>query len=287
MKGGCMYAILALLAVILLGGACGCGDSSGPGTVAVSVADAKPRLPVDTEGVLVTFDEVSVHKAGGDWASLPMPETPFTVDLLQFSDGRSTRLVPPVELDSGRYTQVRLVLADNQAGQDPVNCLVLDGGQKIPLTVPSGFLRTDKNFEFEVEGGAAVDLTVHFDLSRSIVAQGNGRYHLKPVLHLQETAQAARIQGTIAASSYGDSDEAVVTLIVSGDTEPYTSVVVEKLAGVDPVPFTVYWLVAGVSYEVEVEVEGRQPFVETVGALDLEPGETFVLNGGLPIELLP
>lgn len=284
---GGRYAILALLAAILLGAALGCGEGSGPGTVAISVADAKPQLPVDTEQVLVTFREVSVHKGGEDWISLPMPETPFTVDLLQFSDGRSTRLVPPVELDSGRYTQVRLVLADNPAGEDPVNCLVTEGGQEIPLTVPSGFLRTDKNFEFELEGGAAVDLTVHFDLSRSIVAQGNGRYHLKPVLHLQETAQAARIQGEIAASLFGPSAEATVTVTPVGDAEPYTTIVVEKIPGVDAVPFTIYWLVAGVSYEVEVEVEGRQPFHETVEALDLEPGETFVLNGGLPIELSP
>jgi len=281
MKGGRKGAILALVAVILFGAGCG-----RAGTVAVSLADAKPQLPVDAEQVLVTFDEVSVHKAGGDWVSLPMADTPFSVDLLQFSDGRSTRLVPPVELDSGRYTQVRLELADNQAGKDPVNCLVLDGGQKIPLTVPSGFLRTDKNFEFEVEGESAVDLTVDFDLSRSIVAQGNGRYHLKPVLHLQETAEAARIQGEIAASSFGASDEATVTLTVSGDAEPYTVLVLEK-GNLDPLPFTIYWLVSGVSYEVEIEVEGRLPYTETVAASDLGPGETFVLNGGLPIELSP
>jgi hypothetical protein len=290
MKGGRKGAILALVAVILFGAGCGSGDGSGAGTVAVSLADAKPQLPVDAEQVLVTFDEVSVHKAGGDWVSLPMADTPFSVDLLQFSDGRSTRLVPPVELDSGRYTQVRLELADNQAGKDPVNCLVLDGGQKIPLTVPSGFLRTDKNFEFEVEGESAVDLTVDFDLSRSIVAQGNGRYHLKPVLHLQETAEAARIQGEIAASSFGASDEATVTVTVlrrcgalyigcrSGEG---------PCNGSRPLPFTIYWLVSGVSYEVEIEVEGRLPYTETVAASDLGPGETFVLNGGLPIELSP
>lgn len=286
MKGGWKGAILAILAASLVGAGCG-GSGDGPGTVAISVADAKPKLPIDTDQVLVTFSEVSVHKADGDWVSLPMPETPFTVDLLQFANGRSTRLVPPVELDSGRYTQVRLELADNQAGREPVNCIVTGAGQKIPLTVPSGFLRTDKNFEFEVQGGAAVDLTVHFDLSRSIVAQGNGRYHLKPVLHLQETAQAARIQGAISASSFGASDEATVTVTPVGDTQPYTTVVVEKLSGVDPVPFTIYWVVSGVSYEVEIAVAGFQPFTETVNASELEPGETFVLNGGLPIELSP
>lgn len=285
--GGNKGTILALAAVILVGAGCGSGDGSGAGTVAISLADAKPKLPVDTEQVLVTFDEISVHKAAGDWLSLPMAETPFSVDLLQFADGKSTRLVPPVELDSGRYTQVRLVLADNQDEQNPVNCLVLDGGQKIPLTVPSGFLRTDKNFEFEVEGVAAVDLTIHFDLSRSIVAQGDGRFHLKPVLHLQETAQAARIQGAIAASSYRGSDEATVTVTALGEAEPYTSVVVEKPAGVDPVSFTVYWLVSGVPYVVEINVQGIQPYTETVNATDLEAGETFVLNGGLPIELSP
>jgi len=39
-------------------------------------------------------------------------------------------------------------------------------------------LKTDKNFEFNVQGGGAVDLTVDFDLSQSIVVTGPGPTNL-------------------------------------------------------------------------------------------------------------
>jgi len=266
---------VALVASILIGGCGGGGDGSG--TLTIGISDAKPSLPVDAEHVYVTFDEVLVHKAGGDWESLPLPETPYEIDLLQFSDGASTHLVPPVELEAGKYTQIRFGVTEGR--------IEVASGPDIPLTVPSGFLKTDKNFDFDVEGGGAVDLTVHFDLSQSIVAQGNGQYHLKPVLHLQETHAAAKIQGSITAASFGGLAEAVVT--VEFQSEPYTRVVVEKPELTDPVSFSIFWLVPNQAYHVEVEVDGFIPYEEDVEALDLGSGETFLLNGGAPITLSP
>ena len=271
-----------LFASILIGG-CG-GDDGDSGTLTISVADAKPSLPVAVTSVYVTFDEVSVHKAGGGWESLLFAAS--EIDLYRFSGGDSTHLVPPVELDAGKYTQIRLVLAET--GEEPgnyKNYIVTTEEEEIPLTVPSGFLRTDKNFDFEVEGGGAVDLTVHFDLSQSIVAQGGGEYHLKPVLHLQETQAAAKIQGSIAAASFGESMEAEVTVEFEG--VEYTRVVVQKPESTDPVPFTIFWLVPNQSYHVEVAVEGFVPYEEDVGVEDLGPGETFNLNGDEPITLSP
>ena len=266
---------VALVASILMGG-CG-GDGDGSGTLTIGISDAKPSLPVDAEHVYVTFDEVLVHKAGGDWESLPLPETPYEIDLLQFSDGASTHLVPPVELEAGKYTQIRFGVTEAR--------IEVASGPDIPLTVPSGFLKTDKNVDFDVEGGRAVDLTVHFDLSQSIVAQGNGQCHLKPVLHLQETQAAAKIQGSITAASFGGLAEAVVT--VEFQSEPYTRVVVEKPDLTDPILFSIFWLVPNQAYHVEVEVDGFIPYEEDVEALDLGSGETFLLNGGAPITLSP
>jgi hypothetical protein len=264
-----------LFASILIGG-CG-GDDGNNGTLTIGIADAKPSLPVDAQHVYVTFDEVRVHKAGGDWESLPLPATPYEIDLLAFSDGASTHLVPPVELEAGKYTQIRFGVTGGR--------IEYAGGQDIELTVPSQFLKTDKNFDFDVEGGSAVDLTVHFDLSQSIVAQGGGEYHLKPVLHLQETQAAAKIEGGIAASSFGGLTEAVVT--VEFQSEEYTRIVVQKPESTDPVPFTIFWLVPNQSYHVEVAVEGFVPYEEDVGAEDLGPGGTFSLNGDEPIALSP
>jgi hypothetical protein len=276
--------VLALLVLLLSLGAlllsCGGGSGSGSsdasgtnaGTVSINVTDAKPKLPVDdVQHVYITFDEVQVHKAGGDWISLPVvAPAPHTIDLLQFSDGTTTQLVPPVKLESGKYTQVRIIVSDAW--------LVIDG-VNYPLIVPSGKLRTDQNFDFEVHGGGAVDLTVDFDLSQSIVAQGNGGYKLKPVLHLVGTEEAATIRGTIPAAAFGSDTEATVTVFWDKNTnctldstdEVYTEVVVPKT---DP-NFEIFWLVPNEAYIVQIVV-GVNTFSFTV------PGSSGGVCGTLP-----
>jgi ABC-type glycerol-3-phosphate transport system substrate-binding protein len=107
------------LAMAALISACGGGDggggtsgSSGSGTVSMNVTDAKPMLPTGgVESVTVTFDEVSVHRSGGGWTTLATATRPYTIDLYQFSNGARTQFVPPVQLESGKYTQVRIGVA--------------------------------------------------------------------------------------------------------------------------------------------------------------------------------
>jgi hypothetical protein len=230
----------------------------------VAITDAKPRLPEGTEHVYVTFDEVQVHKAGGDWVSVPLAQSPYTIDLLQFSDGRTTQLVPPVKLTSGKYTQIRIIVSDAS--------LVIDGNS-YPVEVPSGKLRTDQNFDFEVRGGGAVDLTVDFDLYKSIVVTGNHKYKLKPVLHIVETLEAATIQGSIPAAAFGTStDPAIVTVWWDKDTscsldenvdEIYTQVEVPKA---DPAAeFEIFWLVPNEAYIVQIDVGGNRFFFTVPG----------------------
>lgn len=180
--------LLGLVIMAALLGGCGGGDGGGSssgssGTVSMNVTDAKPVLPVESvESVIITFDEVSVHKSGGSWVTLATPTNPYTIDLYQFSNGTKTQFVPPVRLDSGKYTQVRIGVASG---------IIRIGGVNHTLEIPSANLKTDKNFEFNVVGGGAVDLTVDFDLSQSIVLTGSGTYQLKPVLHINQTAEAA------------------------------------------------------------------------------------------------
>jgi hypothetical protein len=85
----------------------------------------------------------------------------------------------------------------------------------------------------------AIDLMVDFDLSQSVKPKQDG-YKLQPVLHLNETQRAAQIRGSIAASTFVDS-EAVVT--VSVEDEEYTKLAVTKTDDVAPTEFRIFWLV--------------------------------------------
>jgi len=298
MKKGVLSVVLSTALLMLLmgcgggsGGSDGSGSSGTSGTLSVAITDAKPKLPEDIEHVYVTFDEVQVHKAGGDWVSLPVvAPAPHRIDLFQFRNGNTTELVPPVKLESGKYTQIRIIVSDAW--------FVTAQGEKYDLQVPSGKLRTDKNFDFEVHGGGAVDLVVDFDLSQSIVAQGNGIYKLKPVLHLVDTLEAATIRGTIPAAAFGSTTEATVIVwwdktgnctfddpaVLPPDDpdadEIYTEVVVPQT---DP-EFEIFWLVPNESYIVQIKVGGNE-FLYMVpgpdandGCQKLQPGVIYDLG---------
>lgn len=272
MNGRAMYLFVALLALGILSGCGGEGGSSG--TISMNITDAKPLLPTDTQNVLITFDEVRVHKSGGSWVSVPMVDSPYTLDLLQFSDGESTRLVPPVQLEPGKYTQIRFGILSG---------LIVISEAQYPIEVPSEHLKTDKQFDFDLVSGGAVTLVVDFDLSQSIVERGGG-YHLKPVIHLNETQNAATIQGSIAADTFEvDTDvfDAIVT-VTSGD-EVYTQVVVSREAPDAATGFRIFWLVPHQEYQVDVEVNGTTVYQEVVAAASLAPSSTFALNAGADI----
>ncbi len=283
------FCFLLCLAFPMLLFGCGGGSGSGGGEINVSntgmismrVTDAEPVLPLGAERVLITFDEVSVHKTGGGWISLPLAQSPYTIDLLQFSDGKTTELVPPVSLISGKYTQIRIGVTE---------AFITINGVDYPVEIPSENLKTDKEFDFEVIGGGAVDLMVDFDLSQSIVVTGQNTYKLKPVLHVNETQEAATLHGEISDATFGVASEATIIVTwdkdqsggLSIDDEEYTRVTVTK-GPVDPTEFSIYWLVPGEGYNVEIEVGGTLAYEEFVPWVELPAGAVFLLNTGNPI----
>lgn len=291
--------LICFVSVISLAVTFGCGGSGGgdgggdgggstTGTMSMSITDAKPVLPANVTNCFVKIDEVMVHKSGGGWETLPLVQTPYTIDLLQFSDGTSTELVPPVAVGAGKYTQIRLsvVSAKLRFNNNP--------NDEADLTIPSGNLKTDKNFDFDVTGTAAVDITIDFDLSKSIVVEGpagSPSYKLKPVLHIVETTEAATIEGTVANTSFGDPgvppDPPYVVITVFDSTgQEYTKVQVDKdtSVGATQTAYSIFWLVPDQDYTVEIDydpVTGTLPVSDAskpVSAADLEPGETAIVN---------
>lgn len=272
---------LGLIVAAFLSG-CGGDDSSpSPGTVSMNVTDAKPLLPTDgVERVWITFDEVSVHKSGGGWVTLKLAEE-HTIDLYQFSNGGKTQFVPPLLIDSGKYTQVRISV---------ISGIIRISGIDSPLEIPSTSLKTDKNFDFDVPSGGAVDLTVDFDLSQSIVLTGSNTYQLKPVLHLNQTSQAVTLQGNI---DFGSSTGPATVIVISDRNnngtleepnllDPSTDEEYTRVFVTDSSQFQIFWLVPSQRYFVQILL-GGQKYEETIQPGSLPPGGVFKLNGGKAI----
>ncbi|HSN32689.1 MAG TPA: DUF4382 domain-containing protein, partial [Ideonella sp.] len=114
-------AAAAALALAACGG--GGGGTSGTGTLQMSLTDAPP---CGYDNVFVTIAKVSVNQSAsagdndGGWIDIPLSATAQKrIDLLDFQNGT---LLPlgATPLAAGKYTQMRLLLADNTGASAPV-----------------------------------------------------------------------------------------------------------------------------------------------------------------------
>ncbi|MBC7513686.1 MAG: DUF4382 domain-containing protein, partial [Herminiimonas sp.] len=181
------FSLIASLSTAGLLAACGGGggtDSSTAGSLSVSLTDA-PSCGYDA--VNVTVNKVRVNKSAsasdtdGGWTDITLSPA-RKINLLNLTNGTLDSL-GQTALDSGHYSQLRLVL-DANAGNALANSVVLTGStNEISLDTPSAVQSGLKlGHEFDVAAGQRVDLVLDFDACKSIVKKGNGKYALKPVI---------------------------------------------------------------------------------------------------------
>lgn len=185
--------LLALLAMVfaLIGCGGGGGSSSsaapgGNGTLRVSLTDAPS---CGYEQVNVTIEKIRVHRsssaADGDtgWGEIVLSPA-RRIDLLTLTNGVFTEL-GQTPLAAGRYTQLRLVLAENGSNNPLANSVLPSGAtQEVGLDAPSALQSGLKlNVAIDVEASRIADFVIDFDACKSVVRAGNsGNYVLKPVI---------------------------------------------------------------------------------------------------------
>ncbi|HZE91100.1 MAG TPA: DUF4382 domain-containing protein [Rhizobacter sp.] len=203
--------VAALAAALSLFG-CGGGDGGIGGTGAtpmgslqVSATDA-PSCGYDA--VNLTIAKVRVHQSASaldtddGWSEIVLAPAK-RIDLLALNNGLLEDL-GETPLPAGKYTQLRLVLAANDAGHPLANSVLPSGGSETALTTPSAQQSGLKlNADIDVPVGKVVRFALDFDACKSIVPRGNGgQYNLKPVITVIPVLSDAglRIQGYVDAS---------------------------------------------------------------------------------------
>jgi hypothetical protein len=183
----------------------GGSGASSTGTLRLSLTDS-PACGYDN--AWVTVEKVRVHASGtagdGDagWHEVTLSPA-LRVDLLTLTNGT---LVPlgQTELPAGSYTQMRLVLAANDALNPYANSMTPSGGSLTPLTTPSAQQSGLKlNVQMTVPAGEVADFAIDFDACKSFVKAGkSGKILLKPVLAVLPILSPAgqRIQGWLDPS---------------------------------------------------------------------------------------
>jgi hypothetical protein len=226
--------LLLVVALAVIGGLVACstgGSSSGStmGKVTVSLSDpptcASPKGAFDS--VFVTIQDVQIHQSASagpndaGWVDLTpnLKSSPQQVDLLGIANNQCflATLGSNTDLQAGSYQQIRVILTstatvtgvNNPCGGNVANCVVLhsDGSQhpldlsselQTGIKIPSGQLTGGK---FTIAAGETKDLNIDFDACASIIAESNGHYRLKPVLHAGEMSlTSAPVSGTLVDS---------------------------------------------------------------------------------------
>lgn len=155
------------------------------GVLNVRLTDA----PAVYDSVIVEIVGVEVHSdQTNGWVSLNVP-APGRHDLLQYSNGLDT-LIATSTLPAGNVSQIRLILGSNNT--------VTENGVTYPLVVPSGSESGLKlQVHKEIVGGVTNVVLLDFDANRSVVEQGNGVFHLKPVIRVVATGIDGAVRGAV------------------------------------------------------------------------------------------
>ena len=184
---------MGVLAVASLAACGGGGSGSETGTLKLAVTDA-PACGYDS--VNVTIEKVRVHQSDSanpddpnGWSEIVLNPA-LQIDLLAWQNG-DLKDLGEVTLPTGRYNQMRMVLADNKdrPASSPANWVVLTTDNpikpKIALDTPSAPKSGVKAKQFDIDIGAnqLANFVIDFDACKSVVVAGNsGKYLLKPQL---------------------------------------------------------------------------------------------------------
>jgi hypothetical protein len=164
------------------------GYSEGTGSIRLVLIDSPSTL----DSIVICVSRVEVHKSGtdstaGSWTVINDSLRYF--DLLLLTNGASAVLGDTI-LTEGKYTQVRLILEDSN--------YVVENDIQYPLTIPSGTQTGIKlNHSFEIESGKLYELYLDFNVEKSVLITGNGKYKLKPTIRITPTAISGSISGQV------------------------------------------------------------------------------------------
>ena len=195
------------------------------------------RLKVYLTDAPAEYDAVNIEVIGlqvkassdpgeGGWQTMPLPVTPVTYNLLDFTNGMET-LLSSIELPAGKVSQLRLILGEN-------NSIVVNGtAEELPLEVPSGQESGLKfNIHADLVAGVEYKLWIDFDCARSVVDNGAGDYILKPVIRTFTEATSGAIKGIVLPTAAG------ATISATNGTD---------ILGAIPDPTTGEFLIRGVT----------------------------------------
>lgn len=153
---------------------------------------------------------------------------PMSINLLALQGTKSALMLINETLPADSYDWLRLnITASDDGVQD--SYVILNNGDIFELNIPSGSQSGLKIVGgLEILANTPVNMTIDFDLRKSITLTGSGKYELSPVLKLVNNAESGSILGTVEPLEVIDPD--------CSDADPTTGNVVYLFEGLDVIP---------------------------------------------------
>jgi len=282
---------LAMAGLMSCGGNSTTSTQPTTGTINAYLSDP-PSCLAEFSNVWVTVTKVTANissTAGPNdsgWQTLvDLTKSPKQLDLLSLASTTCvlTQLGSSQGLPPGQYQQIRFYLLDNAAsgvtitttasgganpcGKDnstgPFNCVVPQGGSaqtlllsseaQTGIKIPSGQIAGG---QFTIAAGQATDLNIDFSTCQSLVAQGNGQWRLKPVLHAGEVAlNNNALSGKVVDASNSNAPvPGAIVLLEQPDANGIDRVYTSKTTGTDG-SFIFCPLPAGATFDIAVDAQ--------------------------------
>jgi len=172
----------------------GCSDQSTNvdpveqnGRLKINLIDSPSTL----DSVIICVTRVEVHKSGTDSTSgwFVINDSTRYFDLLQLTNGASS-VLGDTSLSPGKYTQIRLIIGNGS--------YVIDQGIRNDLEIPSGSQTGLKlTHQFTIESGKLYELILDFNVEKSVIITGSGKYKLKPTIRVMPMVISGSISGQV------------------------------------------------------------------------------------------
>jgi len=297
---------LAVAAALVLSGCSSSQKPLNPSGASVNVRVSDPATCSGPHGafshIYVTITDVQINasasagKNDSGWVDLTpsLAKNPQQVDLLAEASNQCflATLGASTALQPGSYQQIRIILANNSSVVannscgSSANCvmlssapssaqpLLLSSEAQTGIKIPSGQIAGG---QFVIGAGETKDLDIDFNACESIVAEGNGQFRLKPVLHAGEVSlTSTSINGTVVDSMTNQpiSGGTTVVALEQKDSSGVDRVVMETVTDASG-DFSFCPVAAGSYDVVVVGVSGTQVAYAATVITGVQPGNAL------------